>query len=115
MFETIPNPFQATRYHSLAVTIPPNSDVEPIAWSEIHDIECINNEQSGSSNANKYGCVMALRHKKFPHWGVQFHPESVGTDPYGRTMIRNFCDFAYDWKQETRNFPSLVSHDESIL
>jgi len=106
LFHTIPNPFSATRYHSLAVTISPDSDVEAIAWSEIHDIEKQIEEEisfmneskiNNNKNNNTNGCVMALRHKQYPHWGVQFHPESVGTDPYGRTMIRNFCDFAYDW------------------
>ena len=71
LFENLPNPFVATRYHSLRVreeTV--DEPLEPIAWSED-------------------GIVMAMRHRDRPYWGVQFHPESVLTTD-GPTLLRNF-------------------------
>lgn len=71
LFEGLPNPFTATRYHSLIVereSLPPELDV--IAWTE-DDI------------------IMAVRHKQFPVWGVQFHPESILTT-HGKTILSNF-------------------------
>jgi anthranilate synthase/aminodeoxychorismate synthase-like glutamine amidotransferase len=71
LFAGLPNPFEATRYHSLEVraeTLPP--EIEPVAWSED-------------------GTVMAMRHRQRPHWGVQFHPESVLTVD-GPALLRNF-------------------------
>ncbi len=76
LFQGLPNPFVATRYHSLSVreeTIP--RTLQAIAWSDD-------------------GEIMALRHRELPYWGVQFHPESVLT-PDGRTLLFNFlriCD-----------------------
>ncbi|MEM9596289.1 MAG: aminodeoxychorismate/anthranilate synthase component II [Acidobacteriota bacterium] len=75
LFAGLPNPFQATRYHSLCVlesTVP--DDLRPIAWS-----------------TGEEGTVMAMRHRDLPYWGVQFHPESVLT-PSGISMLRNFLD-----------------------
>lgn len=71
LFQGLPNPFEATRYHSLIVkedTVPPCLEITA------HTVE---------------GEVMGLRHKQFPVEGVQFHPESVMTRP-GRQIIRNF-------------------------
>jgi anthranilate synthase/aminodeoxychorismate synthase-like glutamine amidotransferase len=71
IFKSIPNPFEATRYHSLLVqrkTLP--ECLEIIAWT-------------------KEGEIMGLKHKKFPLWGVQFHPESVLTK-YGKDILANF-------------------------
>ena len=67
----LPNPFVATRYHSLAVeesTLPP--EIEVTARTES-------------------GVVMAMRHRTLPIEGVQFHPESVLT-VHGKEIIRNF-------------------------
>ncbi|HKV07335.1 MAG TPA: aminodeoxychorismate/anthranilate synthase component II [Thermoanaerobaculia bacterium] len=73
VFEGLPNPFEATRYHSLEVkegTLPP--EVEPLAWSDD-------------------GTLMGLRHKELPYWGVQFHPESVLTGS-GPHLLANFLE-----------------------
>ena len=71
IFANVPNPFQAGRYHSLMVSgdgLPP--ELEPLA-------------SSGD------GQLMALRHRQYPVYGVQFHPESILTE-YGDTIIQNF-------------------------
>lgn len=71
VFEDLPNPFTATRYHSLIVekeTLP--DELEITAWTA-------------------EGEIMGLRHKQYPVEGVQFHPESIITD-HGHQMLRNF-------------------------
>lgn len=83
LFEGMENPFQATRYHSLCVlesTVP--EALKPIAW--------VDGESAGTDGR---GTVMAMRHKTLPHWGVQFHPESVLTYA-GVQMLRNFLKLA---------------------
>ncbi|TAN29568.1 MAG: aminodeoxychorismate/anthranilate synthase component II [Actinomycetota bacterium] len=75
VFKGLPNPFRATRYHSLIIereTLSP--DLEITATSED-------------------GLIMGIRHKTLPVEGVQFHPESIFTDT-GKTIIQNFLDLA---------------------
>ena len=70
VFAGLPNPFQATRYHSLIVersTLP--SELEITAEAD--------------------GLVMGLRHRALPVEGVQFHPESILT-PTGNDLLANF-------------------------
>ena len=72
LFAGLPNPFTATRYHSLCVveeTLPP--DVEACAWAEDD------------------GVLMGVRHRRLPIHGVQFHPESILTVD-GKDLLRNF-------------------------
>ena len=74
-FEGLPDPFEATRYHSLVVertTVP--ADLQVSAWTED-------------------GRVMGLRHTSHPTLGVQFHPESVLTLG-GRHLLNNFLRLA---------------------
>ena len=75
LYQGLPNPFQATRYHSLIVergSIPDCLQIS--AWTED-------------------GTVMGLRHTVLPVEGVQFHPESIMT-PEGKTVLRNFLTLA---------------------
>ena len=75
VFQGLPIPMTATRYHSLIVeekNLP--EELEVSAWTT---------EKDGQRT------IMGLRHKKFPVEGVQFHPESVLTDA-GKKLIANF-------------------------
>lgn len=72
IFRNLPNPFIATRYHSLAVSrVDFPKALEVIAW-EKEDNE-----------------IMGIRHRHYPLWGVQFHPESIMTDA-GKRLLENF-------------------------
>jgi anthranilate synthase component 2 len=75
IFAGLPNPFTATRYHSLAVsreTLPP--ELEVTAWTED-------------------GEIMGFQHRTRPVYGVQFHPESIATEG-GHQLLANFLDLA---------------------
>lgn len=75
LFQGLPNPFQATRYHSLIVdrpTLP--ACLETTAWVE-------------------EGEIMGMRHRELPIWGVQFHPESILTEG-GMDLLRNFLEMS---------------------
>lgn len=71
VFAGLPSPFTATRYHSLIV--------ERASLPDSLEITAETAE----------GEIMGLRHKQFPIWGVQFHPESIATEG-GMTMLKNF-------------------------
>ena len=71
LFDGLPNPFDAIRYHSLVIlrdTVP--DSLEVTAWTA-------------------KGLVMGVRHKTYPVVGVQFHPESIMT-AVGKDLLRNF-------------------------
>ena len=71
IFKGLPNPFEATRYHSLLVereSLP--ACLAITAWTKEKEI-------------------MGLKHRKFPVWGVQFHPESILTKN-GKDILANF-------------------------
>jgi anthranilate synthase component 2 len=71
VFRGLPTPYDATRYHSLAIqreTCPP--DLEVTAWTED-------------------GEIMGVRHRTLAIEGVQFHPESILTE-HGHALLRNF-------------------------
>jgi len=73
LFKGIPSPFEATRYHSLIVerkSLP--SALQVVART-------------------KQGEIMALKHKKYDVWGVQFHPESILTK-HGKILLKNFIN-----------------------
>ena len=72
VFEDVPNPFNAVRYHSLAAVALPDVLVAD-AWCD----------------TDAGPVVMGVAHREKPLWGVQFHPESILTE-HGETMLRNF-------------------------
>lgn len=78
VFAGLPNPFEATRYHSLIVpeeTLP--DELEVAAWAE--------SEVPGLPRE-----IMGLRHRRFATHGVQFHPESYLTGENGIRLLKNF-------------------------
>ena len=75
VFKGLPNPFTATRYHSLSVRRETLPDVlEVTAWTDD-------------------GEVMGFQHKTRPVFGVQFHPESIATEG-GHQLLANFLELA---------------------
>jgi anthranilate synthase/aminodeoxychorismate synthase-like glutamine amidotransferase len=75
LFSGLPDPFQATRYHSLVVRrddLPP--ELEATAWTA-------------------EGLVMGMAHRDLPIRGVQFHPESIASQ-HGHDLLRNFLTLA---------------------
>jgi anthranilate synthase component II len=76
VFAGLPDPFPATRYHSLIVRREDLPDcLEVTAWTED-------------------GIIMGLRHRDLPIEGVQFHPESIMTDA-GKQLLKNFLVSSY--------------------
>lgn len=73
MFADVPNPFEATRYHSLIV--------EDITLPDELEVTALTAENE----------IMALRHKTLPVYGVQFHPESILTT-HGPKILKNFLN-----------------------
>ena len=75
LFAGLPSPFQATRYHSLIIekeTLP--DELEITAWT-------------------KDGIIMGVAHKNHPVFGIQFHPESIGSE-YGHALLAAFLTIA---------------------
>jgi para-aminobenzoate synthetase component 2 len=75
LFEGIPSPLTGMRYHSLVVE--PQSlpkELQITAWS---------------ADRPKGAEIMAMKHRTYPIYGVQFHPESIGTE-HGKRLLQNF-------------------------
>jgi anthranilate synthase/aminodeoxychorismate synthase-like glutamine amidotransferase len=77
LFQGLPNPLPVMRYHSLIVereSLPPDLEILAVATDDASEVH-------------------ALRHRRHPVWGVQFHPESILTTG-GKTILRNFLALA---------------------
>ena len=77
IFKGLPKKFDATRYHSLVI----KNNTLPEYFKIISD----------TIDDNKK-VIMGIQHIKFPIYGVQFHPESIATTPYGKKIIKNFLE-----------------------
>lgn len=95
LFKGVPTHFDAVRYHSLAVKEPVPEDIAVVARSDD-------------------GVVMGLRHSVYPHWGVQFHPESIATT-YGEQIIVNFLNLAIYWRMQNGLISSEYYDENCIL
>jgi anthranilate synthase component II len=81
LFAGLPEPLEVMRYHSLVAdpaTLPPCLEVTARTLD---------------------GIIMGVRHRELPIWGVQFHPESIGT-PGGRRLIENFLFVSYEPRRD---------------
>ena len=79
LFEDLPNPLSATRYHSLVVD-----------RASLPDCFQVDAESTA-------GEIMALSHRSLPLWGVQFHPEAILTEA-GRELLGNARRMALNWR-----------------
>jgi anthranilate synthase/aminodeoxychorismate synthase-like glutamine amidotransferase len=80
LFEGIPSPVTGMRYHSLVVepaSLP--KDLVITAWS---------------ADRPKDAEIMAMKHRRYPIYGVQYHPESIGTS-HGKQLLENFLRIAH--------------------
>ena len=75
IFSGIPKKFNATRYHSLVI----QNNTLPNDFKIISDT---------IDNGKKV--IMGIEHNQYPCFGVQFHPESIATNPYGKKIIKNY-------------------------
>ncbi|MDI9818356.1 MULTISPECIES: aminodeoxychorismate/anthranilate synthase component II [unclassified Legionella] len=76
LFHNLPNPFQATRYHSLTIDVPTLPDCFSIdAWTDDDTI-------------------MAISHRQYPLYGLQFHPESILSE-HGLQLLTHFLQHEY--------------------
>lgn len=75
IFKGVKNPFEATRYHSLVV--------ERKSMPKVLTVT--------AETKDKDKEIMGLRHKEYPIWGVQFHPESILTGE-GKKILKNFLE-----------------------
>lgn len=75
VFAGLPNPFEATRYHSLTIA--------PETLPDCLDVTARSDD----------GVIMGVQHKTLPIHGVQFHPESIASE-HGRDILANFLDLA---------------------
>ncbi|RKX30444.1 MAG: anthranilate/aminodeoxychorismate synthase component II [Verrucomicrobia bacterium] len=76
LFKGLPNPFEATRYHSLVV-----------------ERDSLPAELEVTADSEDDGEIMGLRHRQLPVFGVQFHPESILTRA-GRALMANFLELS---------------------
>jgi anthranilate synthase component II len=77
LFDSLPSPLEVMRYHSLIVdreTMPDSLEILAVAADDPTEVH-------------------AVRHRRDPVWGVQFHPESILT-AHGKQLLRNFLDLA---------------------
>jgi len=95
LFKDVPSPFSAMRYHSLVI-----------------DRESVNDDIEILATSGDDGQIMAIQVQGKPFYGVQFHPESVGTE-HGTTILKNFLNISHDWKL-SHNIPVKINPTHKI-
>lgn len=114
LFDEIPSQeFSVVRYHSLAVdqnSLP--ECIEPIGWTH-GTTHAVHGRYSNAHDPDSV--LMALAHKEYPHFGVQFHPESIGSS-FGAQLLKNFkqisglpLNLGSRSNVPTRKLPQLVN------
>ncbi|MGW4118699.1 aminodeoxychorismate synthase [Nocardia sp. NPDC004711] len=95
LFAGVPQGFSAVRYHSLCAARPLPEDLEVTATTPD-------------------GVIMGVRHRTRPHWGVQFHPESISSK-HGELLLRNFAELTAEYQRRqgisqepTRTMPARL-------
>lgn len=84
VFQNLPESYMVTRYHSLAVS----EDGFP--------------DELEIDARSEDGVIMGIHHKKYPVYGVQFHPEAVLTE-YGHELLKNFIEICKGWYRSNGN------------
>ncbi|KAK7750607.1 hypothetical protein SLS62_007454 [Diatrype stigma] len=125
VFRGVP-PFKATLYHSLHVDIGQDAvseadwpaarwraaehlpDIVPLAWT-YEDRGASGGGGSGGGRAEER-ILMGVRHRAKPFWGLQYHPESICTEPAGHQVIRNWFEEAVRWNRATGR---VINHSSS--
>ncbi|KAI1214830.1 para-aminobenzoate synthase [Annulohypoxylon truncatum] len=108
------SPFKATLYHSLHADIGQDSisaekwacskwaspahlpDVVPLAWVYEDRGDCVER------------ILMAMKHRAKPFWGLQYHPESICTEPIGHQVIKNWFNEAMRWNVGNKRITSSI-------
>jgi para-aminobenzoate synthetase len=105
IFDQLPDSWNAMRYHSLAIQPDSISPTDLKVTATTLEIQ----------GENQEAIIQGIAHTKYPHYGVQFHPESVGTE-HGKQLLQNFCQLCYNLKlgRQERQKESENSQSESI-
>lgn len=97
LFPDDESPFGSVRYHSLYVENT-NDEIIPLAYC-YEPLETDSQDKQKQKQTNKI--LMAMKHKKFPFYGVQYHPESICSSK-GSDLIKNFNDIAQQYNEKYR-------------
>jgi anthranilate/para-aminobenzoate synthase component II len=89
ILRNVPNGSKVMRYHSILADV--STGVPDALTATAYAVA---SEESQRNDRE----LMGIRHKELPIFGVQYHPESFGTE-FGRRMIKNFCDVVRDSTQ----------------
>jgi para-aminobenzoate synthetase len=94
LFAGIPQGMEVVRYHSLMLARPLPEHIEELAWTRDR-------------------IVMAIRHRHRPLWGVQFHPESIGT-MHGSSLLRNFRDLTRSHRRQSHSTSAVTAPSSPV-
>ncbi|MEH7305413.1 anthranilate synthase component II [Neobacillus drentensis] len=89
LFQDLPSPLEVMRYHSLIIE----------KCSIPDELECISHSDDDQE-------IMAIKHRQFPVFGLQFHPESIGT-PSGKQILNNFLNEIERMKNHEKLFTPI--------